>query len=185
MILFPDVIGARREVIPLFPERVTAVGENGATRYRKFIGPRWDIVLAWAELTAADAAAIADHVEAVQGGRHVFGWIDWRTLHWPWVPIGTGDGATVDFDLPAFGSSDQQFFTGAGTSVSGIVTAGSGTGGRDSVELSAAPADGVAVWFNATMRRVFEVSFASDTQLFDLNPDTSRNGWATRLMGWK
>ena len=185
--LFPDVIGSMREPDPAFYGSTAEMGEQHRVRYRKALFPRWGINLGWDLLTPAEGLAIDAHVRAHAGAGLRFDWYDWRLLHWVWVPIALGDGATTVFDLPGKLVADLELFTGAGTAATGTIAAGAGANGRDRVTItSGAPASGVWLWCNATMRRLFvDVRFESDRQPLTRLLDSGYYGFRTRLVGKK
>jgi hypothetical protein len=182
MALFPDVIGSSRRLMPSFYGRRTPVGENRTVRFRKMIRPRVGFSLGWDLLSPAEADEIDQHVLDHAGAHVPFDWYDWRPFHWIWVPIGTGTGGAVLYNLGGKDSSEIGFYYGSGTAVGGGIILSSGTGahGQDQATLTAP--DGEPVWINARMRRLFNVTFADDNQPLTRDLDTGYFGFSTQLM---
>jgi len=182
MALFPDVIGSERGIGPLFTTKTTRLGQNQFARYRKSLRPRFAFDIAFDLLTSAQASSIDDHVIAVAGAGLTFPWFDWSPFHWLWVPVGTGDGSTTTFDLPGKNSSDLEVFTGTGSSAAVSSTSvGTGANGCDRFTLTSAPGNGVSIWCNATMRRLFTVTFEDDHQPLTRLLDTGYYQFSSRL----
>lgn len=173
MTAFPDVIGERESFTPQFTTRQNIAGQNSFQRFRKSARPRYVIDLAWQFLADVDALSFESLIVATLGAATQFDWFDWVTFDWLWIPIGIGNGVTTVWTLPAKSTSNQLFFTGTGTSVSGSISAGTGAQGEDRVTISPAVASGVALWFNFLGRRRFTVQFESDDQPLSrmLDPD--------------
>jgi hypothetical protein len=164
MTLFPDVIGEQLAMRPFFHTVQVRKGETSFQRYRKFIRPRPYFDLAFEFLQESDALALETQILSTAGAAGTFDWFHWTQFHWIWVPLGVGNGAQTVFTIPGKATTDQQFFTGASTSVAGVVAFGTGPQGEDVVTLSVAPASGLPVWANFSGRRRFTVSFERDDQ---------------------
>lgn len=163
MVMFPDLVGTRREFLPRYSDEQIGVSENRSQRARLWLLPRWEIPVSYADLSSTDAALIDSHILEVNGAADPWYWCDWTERAWMWVPIAIADGAATTFDLPGIEVSEIAVFVGA-SSVTATVTEGAGTDGVATVTVTSGgtPATGLWVWCNARMRRVFSVRFDRD-----------------------
>jgi len=184
--LFPDIVGESFGVEPYYRVDETPIAESEFALYRQFIRPRWIFELGWSTLSESEALSIANHVLAQAAAGIAFEWFTWfATQHWIWIPIGTGDGVTTVFTIPAKETSDQQFFTGSGTSAAGTVTVGTGTNGEDKITFTVAPASGALIWCNLRGRRRFNVRYEQDEQPPQRDADSGTWVFKTRLVQTK
>lgn len=173
MATFPDIVGAPSgyQRTSTYRNAQSSFGEGRANpvRYRKWLRQRYAFALSWNLLTSAQAKAIEDFIISVNGIEDDFDWFDWKPQFWRWVPVATGDGSTVSFDIPGKDTSDHEFLINGITPATGTVTPGAGADGADRVTLNAAPAAGYLLTVSFYGRRRFTVSF--DEAIGELEPD--------------
>jgi hypothetical protein len=183
MSAFPDLIGEQLKFRPNFVTRLLPLGELHRQRHRKFLRPRFDFDIAFQLLQPSDALSIDNHVLSQVGSGIAFDWFFWRVFHWLWVPIGTGDGSTTAFTIPAKTVSNLEVFTGTGTPATvSLLSPGTGPLGEDVATLSAAPISGVSVWGNFSGRRRFRVTYDDDFQPLTRLADTGYFTFQSRLV---
>lgn len=182
MATFPDIVGApsgyqRSSAYTVRRSQFSAdaAGLPHHVRYRKSLRPRYAFSLTWDHLTEAQAREIIDFAASVEGGELTFDWFDWKPQYWTHVPVATGDGSTVTFDIPAKESLDHEFRVDGVTVVGGTVALGAGADGRDRVTLnSPVPADRpLTVHFYG--RRQFTVSY---DDIGELIPNATSNTYS-------
>lgn len=192
MAFFPDIVGSRRRIVPNYYTQVSEAGQQHRWRYRKALKPRFEIDLGWALLTSSEMQQIDDFVRSMSGAASAFDWWDWKTFHWIFLPVGTGDGSTSVFTLPAKSVSDLEVYV-AGTLKTEPThytkSSGTGANGEDQITFTAGniPASGTAIWCHALCKRKFTVTFAEDDQALSriLDIQTGRYDYATKFMGVK
>lgn len=169
----PDTIacGTRYRVTKLWgPKSVHKRGGPQFTSFRKFRRPRYVFELAWNLLSKSQAFTIDAHVRAQCSTLFSFQWFDWYPWWWRSVLVGTGDGATTQWVLPAKDVTDVTIFVGGATSGGGTdrVLVGNNLSHRigpnveDAVNLFRPPAEGRPIWAYFRGRRRFEVRYAND-----------------------
>lgn len=116
----------------------------------------------WEVLELAELWQIYTHWAANRS--NAFTLFDFWYLPWTDVAVGTGDGATTTFTLPA------KEVTGIVVKVAGVVqgggtytlSAGTGAEGEDRILFNVAPANGAAITYSATRARArFTVLYAT------------------------
>jgi hypothetical protein len=182
MSAFPDIIGAPSGYSrkPMFSTGLSPMGANHVVRYRKWLRERFTINLSWDSLTPDEAQTVEDFFLSTSGGAYSFDWYDWKPQHWRSVPVATGDGMTVSFNLPCKASTDQQFYVGT-LQVSGTVSHGTGADGADRVTLTAPPAAGASLTVDFYGRRKFTVRLAGEAPALVSHPSTGRFGLSLTL----
>ena len=164
MAAFPDVIGTSYQRSVMNPTTLVEAGQRYIWRYRKWTRPRHVFTLGWDLLAQSDASSIANCVEQQLGAYLTFYWFDWRSFPWQYVYIGTGDGSTHIYTLPAKSSSSQTIYVNGTVITDAIITAGGGTNGEDVIGFPSSPIAGGVITASFTGRRRFSVAFADDGQ---------------------
>lgn len=160
--MFPTTPGDRYAMTISYPANLqTATGQGFNANDRKFFRPRYTFVLGWTYQTRAQAEAFRDSVIQQTGGVLSFAFVTWKPWWWRFAQVGKGDGATVVFDFPGVGTSDQQL-TVRGTVLGANVTHGGGANGSDLATLFSPPAQDAPIVASFFGKRIFTVVYADD-----------------------
>ena len=156
--VFPDIIGDTLEETPAYQTLIIPLGDRpSAQSHRKTLRPRTSFRMSWTLLEQSELEQILDHLALVGGDP--FTWFHWRSGRtWRWVPMGTGDGTSLAFDVPGKETTGLTVIQNGTTVAGGSVTSSGGTDGRDLVTLSSAPPLGTRLAATFTGRRAFLVT---------------------------
>lgn len=160
---FPDIVGSLRLVRPVVTEERNPLGGLHSTVYRKALRPRAAISLGWDVLERDQERQIREAIETLEGPAHSTTWIDWLELPWYYVPVGVGDGATVDFELPVTNGTGHTLYVQGVEDAAVTISTGTGSDGADEVTFTTAPAGGRRISVSFTGKRLWSVFLAGDT----------------------
>lgn len=137
-----------------FKTLVTQYDELGAEqRKQKWIYPRRNIKLAYKYLTFTEVSTLWEFYLACKGSYEAFNFFFPYSESYVGEYVGTGDGSTVIFNLPAKTSSAYKVYIDSVEQTETTnYTFGSATGadGADKVEFTVAPTDGARITYDFT-----------------------------------
>lgn len=154
-----------KQTVGILPMSVSRV-----VRLRQHLRPRHSFSRAFSAMSDAEAEAILDH-QVLAGGRlTAFTLIDQTSGSWRWVPMDSGDGSTGPYDLPGVETSGQTVYAD-GVAITGTISAGTGTHGRDEFTADSAVTAGARLSATLTGRRAWIVRYGADSVVFSRDPD--------------
>jgi hypothetical protein len=175
MALFPeyDQIGYLPgiQIIPRYSTSISTLSGGQEKRRAKFTFPLYDINISYDLLTMADARTIWQFYKDRQGAFGTF------YFYLPYLETfegeycGTGDGSTVDFDVPGKTISSYTVYEGGAEQTEGVdytVDGAGGVEGAAQLTFTAAPATGDHITIDFTGYYRFKVRFAEDNLPFEV-----------------
>jgi hypothetical protein len=164
-VIFPDVRGNAFD--RALVQDVFLTGPDAAADQATALSPIYHtFTTIWTDtLIDADAAAVLQ-VLLQGGGTGAMDFFEWDPTPEIALRIGTGDGATLLFSIPAKETTAQSFTVG-GAATGGTIGVGDGPSGQDTVTFAAAPAVGVAVAATFRGRRMRRVVLSNSVVNFD------------------
>ena len=150
-------------VIPVFKTIISKLDGGKEQRRSKFTFPKYNVTVNYnGGLGTADASTILDFFLNRRGAYEAFYIIDYTALTHVNLYVGTGDGATDTFDLPATNTSSRTVYLDNDEETPSQYFSGGGEGGADRVEFSSAPGNGVIITADLTGYLRCHVRFAQD-----------------------
>ena len=122
-------------------------------RKQKWLYPRRNLKLTYAYLTFTEVSTLWEFYLARKGSYEAFNFFFPFSETYVGEYVGTGDGSTVIFNLPAKTSTHYKvYIDSVAQTESTNYTFGSGTGadGEDKVKFTAAPTDGARITYDFT-----------------------------------
>jgi len=160
-------------VIPLLPEAVTiktrnlvSQMESGETRVKnKWPYPLRDVLLMFVTPTKAEAALIWQYYCDRLGSFETFNYFLFYSNTYAREYVGTGDGTTTVFNLPAKNSTDRSVYIDGAIkeeTTDYTLDLGAGADGADRLTFGVAPAAGQRITYNFTGNLKIRCRFADD-----------------------
>lgn len=149
------------------------------TRKQKWLYPRRTITLQYTGHSKADGLTLWQFYLDRKGAYEAFNYFLGYSNTYEGEYVGTGDGSTVIFNLPAKNSSAYTVYkNGVGQSGGGVdytFAAGGGTDGADKITFVAAPAAGDRITYDFTGNLKIRCRFAEDNLDYDTFWDRAVN----------
>lgn len=165
-IVFPDTVSAQyeyEEIIEFLTLQLGPTDGDFIQRRAKRTRPLRSFVLKYNAISKADIQTLYEFFIARKGRWEAFALFSFDSLPHTAISIGTGDGATADWN--AIGKEISLLTAKVdGISVGASIEVGTGTDGQDKIIFSATPADGVVLTADWTGRRYYtDCLFTEDT----------------------
>jgi len=162
----PEAVGIRfKTLISNFDD----LGEE--QRKQKWLYPKRTVPLTYRRKSKADARTLWQFYLSRKGAYEAFNFFLNQANTYQGEYVGTGDGSTTVFNLPAKNSSDYTVYKngvaqeGGGTDYT--FAAGAGTDGADKITFVAAPASGDRITYDFTGNLKIRCRFAEDYQDYE------------------
>jgi hypothetical protein len=140
-------------------------------RHQKWLYPRRTVELHYKHITKAKAKTIWDFYIARKGSYEAFNFFFPATNTYTAEYVGTGDGATLTFNLPSNQALSYTLYVDGVTQTAGgthyTFTSAGGTDGKDKAVFVAAPADGARITWTFTGYLVVVCRFKEDGMGFE------------------
>jgi len=141
------------------------------TRKQKWLYPRRNIILQFVDKSIADGRSLWQFYLSRKGTHEAFNYFFPFSNIYTFEYVGTGDGATVIFNLPAKTSSSYTVYKNAvaqsGGGVDYTFAGGGGTDGADKITFVAAPDAGDRITYSFTGILKVHCRFAKDDLTYE------------------
>lgn len=139
-------------------------------RKRKWVYPKRDVTVRFEARSKAEIATLYAFYLARSGSYEAFSFFLGVSQTYVGEYVGTGDGATLAFDLPAVSSSSYKLYVDSVEQEAGVAytfSAAGGTDGADQVTFTVAPNDGTRITYDFTGYLKIRARFAEDNMTYE------------------